>query len=167
MLMSALRAGASIAGSAAEVEHGRTKLRALDVQLAHRERTLETQLSHERGMFDMKAGMVRDLIHALVEQRVDAVRHGFLDTLNMYAEQCRHYMAQQDRYADAEIKAADPLERANIRTRLSEIDLQLSNIRSDAAGLYREMLKVILLIGGTMPAIRSQDQRALVLTSSK
>jgi hypothetical protein len=72
-------------------------------------------------------------------------------------------MAQQDRYADAEIKATAPLERATIRARLSDIDVQLNSIRSDAAGLYREMTKVILLIGGAMPAMSNQDQRALVL----
>jgi hypothetical protein len=163
LLMSALGAAANIAGTVAQVEHGRTKLRALEVEILQRERTLETQLSHEREMFGMKAGLMRDIIHALIDRRVDAVQQGFRDTLTMYAEQCRHYMAQQDRYADAEIKATAPLERATIRARLSDIDVQLNSIRSDAAGLYREMTKVILLIGGAMPAMSNQDQRALVL----
>lgn len=83
----------------------------------------------------------------------------------MYAEQCRHYMAQQERYADAEIKATEPLERANLRSRLSEIDLQLTSIRSDASALYREMNKVILLIGGNMPPFSQDDGRALAITS--
>jgi hypothetical protein len=165
MLMHALGAAAHIAGTKAQVEHGRTKLRALEQELAHRERTLETQLYHEETMFQLKAGLMRDLIKALIEQRVDAVTQGFKDTLGIYAEQSRHYMAQQERYADAEIKATEPLERANLRTRLSDIDLHLSSIRSDAMALYREMTKVILLIGGTMPSMSNQDQQALALVS--
>jgi hypothetical protein len=163
-LMSALNAAVNMRGTQAQVEHGRMKLRALEAELMHREETLAMQLSHERQIFSMKADLMRDLVKALIEQRVDAVRQGFVETLATYAEQCRHYMAQQERYADAEIKATEPLERANLRTRLSEIDLQLSAIRSDAAALYREMTKVILLIGGNMPGMSTQDQRALTLT---
>ena len=75
-------------------------------------------------------------------------------------------MQQQERYADAEIKATEPLERANLRTRLSEIDLQLSAIRSDGEALYREMTKVVLLIGGNMPGMSAEDLRALKLTKA-
>ena len=152
-----------MAGTRAEVEHGRTRLRALETELAHRERTMETQLYHEETMFELKAGLMRDLIKALVEKRVDAVCMGFKEALGMYAEQSRHYMAQQDRYADAEIKATDPGEFARLKTRLSDIDIHLNSIRSDALALYREMNKVILLIGGTMPGMSSDDKRALGL----
>ncbi len=141
-------------GPLAEVEQGRTKLRALEVQL-----------SHDREMYGMKTDFLRGLIRSLIDRRVDAVQKGFQEVLAMYAEQCRHYMAQQDKYADAEIKAAAPLERASIKTRLSEIDIQLTNIRTDAATLYREMLRAILLIGGTMPTMAAQDQRALAIAA--
>lgn len=164
VLMHALSAAAHINGNKAQVEHGKTQLRALELQLSHQERTLDKQLSHEEAMFAMKADLTRDLIKALIDRRVDAVRHGFTETLAMYADQCRHYMAQQDRYADAEIKATDPLERANLRTRLSDIDLHLSSIRSDAEALYREMTKVILLIGGSMPTMSAEHQQALGMT---
>ena len=167
MLMHALGAAAHMAGTQAQVEHGRTRLRALETELSHRERTLETQLYHEETMLQLKAGLMRDLIKALIEQRVDAVCMGFKETLAMYAEQSRHYMAQQERYADAEIKAVEPLERANLRARLSEIDLHLSSIRSDATALYREMTKVILLIGGTMPGMSNEDQKALGAMSGR
>jgi hypothetical protein len=163
MLMSALGAASSIAGTVAQVEHGKTKLRALDAQLVHNQKALETRLSHEKDIFEIKTGLVRNLIHALIERRVDVVQQGFRDTLTIYAEQARHYMTQQDKYADAEIKAATPLERASIRTRLSEIDLHLTNIRADASALYREMLRVILIIGGTMPPMSSEDQKALAV----
>jgi len=149
-------------GTAAQVEQGRIKLRALRLQLSHDAETLEMQLSHQRDMFAMKADLMRDLIKALIEHRVDAVCKACEETLKMYAEQSRHYMAQQDRYADAEIKATEPLERANLRVRLNETDLQLTNIRSDGGTLQREMARVILLLGGTMPTLSNDDQRALL-----
>jgi len=163
MLMSALGAATSIAGTVAQVEHGKTKLRALDAKLVHNQKALETRLTHEKDVFEIKTGLVRDLIHALIERRVDVVQQGFRETLTMYAEQARHYMSQQDKYADAEIKAATPLERASIRTRLSEIDLHLTNIRAEASALYREMMRVILIIGGSMPPMSSEDQKALAV----
>jgi hypothetical protein len=166
MLMSAFQALTSITGMETGVEHRRLKLRALEAQLAHRERTMETQLSHDREMFDLKADLVRDLIKALIDGRIDAVRKGFTEALAVFSEQCRHYMAQHERYAEAEIKATDPLERASIQSRMSDIDLQLSDIRSEAGNLYREMTKVILLIGGTMPVMSHEDQRALAVTKT-
>ncbi len=87
--MSALGAASSIAGTVAQVEHGKTKLRALDAQLIHNQKALETRLSHEKDIFEIKTGLVRDLIHALIERRVDVVQQGFRDTLTIYAEQAR------------------------------------------------------------------------------
>jgi hypothetical protein len=144
----------AVMGPLAEVEQGRTKLRALEVQL-----------SHDSEMYGMKTDFLRSLVRSLVDRRVDAVQKGFQEVLAIYAEQCRHYMAQQDKYADAEIKATAPLERASIKSRLSEIDIQLTNIRADAAALYREMLRAILLIGGSMPVMAAQDQRALAIAA--
>src|ERR1017187_623492 len=69
----------TIIGSLTEVETNRINLRAL-----------EARLSHEREMYGMKAEFLRDLLHSLVDRRVDAVERGFHDTLAMYAEQCRH-----------------------------------------------------------------------------
>ena len=166
-LMSALQAAVNMRGTQAQVEHGRIKLRALEAELEHRQQTMAMQLSHERQIFAMKADLMRDLISALIEQRVEAVTHAFSETLAVYAEQSRHFMAQQERYADAEIKATDPLERANLRTRLSDIDLQLGSIRADAEALFREMTKVILLIGGNMPPMSTEDRRALNLPGGK
>ncbi len=120
-------------------------------------------MAHDREIFGMKTELVKNLISALIEKRVEVVRQGFIDTLALYADQCRHYLTQQEKYADAEIKATGPLERATIRSRLSEIDLQLMSIRADAANLYREMNRVVLLIGGTMPAMPGDLRRTLVL----
>ena len=130
-------------------------------------RSLEVQLSHDREMYGMKTDFLRDLIHSLIDRRIDAVERGFNATMTMYAEQARHYMAQQEKYADADIKATTPRESANIKVRVSEIDLQLTNIRSDAAALYREMMKVIIIIGGSMPPMSHDDQHALAITDKK
>lgn len=166
MLMSALQAATQMRNSAAQVEHGRTKLRQLALENSHEEDVLRTKLAHKQTMFGLKADLMRDLVNALIEQRVDAVRQSFVEVLTIYANQCNHYMAQQERYADAEIKAVEPLERANLRARLTEVDLHLTSIREDAGALYREMTKVILLIGGAMPAMPHQDHHALALTNN-
>jgi hypothetical protein len=160
MLMAAIQAASNLANSNARSQ---TKLRELQLQYFHDEQLQRTQLDHDRQLFGMKADLVRDLIEAVVEKRVDAVRKGFTNTLGMYAEQCRHYLDQQDRYADAEIKATDPLERASLRARLCEIDLHLSDLRLDAAALYREMTRTILLIGGSASFMSSEHQRVLAL----
>ena len=142
LILSAIGSAARMHQHDTEIEHGRTKLR-----------QFELQLEHDREMFGMKTELIRSLIHALIEKRVDAVEKGFSGILSMYADDSRHYRAQQDKYADQEIKASDPLERANLRTRLSETDLHLTNIRNDTAQIYREMNRVILLIGGSMPPL--------------
>ncbi len=45
------------------------------------------RLEQERGMFDAKAGVLKELIGALVERRVEAVRTGFTEVLGIYVEQ--------------------------------------------------------------------------------
>ena len=166
MLMTALQAATQMRNSAAQVEHGRTKLRQQQLEQMHEENVLNAELQHAQTMFGLKANLMRDLVDALVVQRVDAVQQSFEQVLTLYADQCHHYLSQQERYADAEIKATDPLEKANLRARLTEIDLNLGNIRTDAAALYREMTKVILMIGGGILLIPQQNRNALLLPRS-
>ncbi|MDI7774683.1 hypothetical protein [Asticcacaulis sp. EMRT-3] len=106
------------------------------------------QLAHERGLFDTKAGIMRDLIGALVEKRIDAVKSGFDAVLSLYAEQARHFMEQQRSYADAELATTDPLMSARLRKRLGETDIELRSIRSSARQLYGQMNEIILRLGG-------------------
>ena len=166
MLMSVLQAASQMRNTAAEVEHGRIKLQKLQLEQMHEAEVLGTELDHKRKMFAMKADLVRDLISALIEQRVDAVRQSFEQVLTIYADQCKHYLSQQERYSDAEIKTTDPLERANLRARLTEIDLNLGNIRADAAALYRQMTKVIIMIGGGIFMMPPQNRDTLLLSGS-
>ena len=150
LILGALCAVTSIAATQANVESGRNTLRAMD-----------NRLTHDRDMFGMQTEMIRIFLHALVERRLDVVQDGFLATLSLYADQNRHFMSQQTQLTKAQIKATDPLERANLTTRLNEIDIQLKRICRDAANLNREMNRVVLLIGGTMPVIPMNDQKAL------
>lgn len=152
MLMSALSAAVKVSGHRLQAEREQVELQAL-----------QAQLSHDKEMFQAKAGLVQSLVEALITRRIEVVRGGFTEVLALYAEQCRSYMGQQERMAEAQLKTTDPLGRADCRARLSEIDLQLTRIRADAAKLYREMTRVILLIGGAMPNMRKEDERALGL----
>lgn len=163
LMMHALRAATHIKGNAAQVEHGRIKLRALETQLDHNHRTLETVVEHEEKMFALKADLVRDFIRALIEQRIDVVYKGFVKTLDLYAEQCRHYLSQQNSCFEASQTVTDTIQNAKLERRTRDIDIKLSNIRLEAAALDREMNKTILLIGGTMPTISPENQRALAI----
>lgn len=135
-----------------EMEIGKIKLQAL-----------EMQLNAQRDMMGTKAELFRELLHAMIDLRVDAVREGFGQTLSMFAEQARHYMSEQAKITEAQIKCHDPMERAGYSSRASEIDMQLRRIRSDALKLYREMTNAIVLIGGSMPSLPSAARTSLML----
>jgi hypothetical protein len=140
----------AVMGPMAEVEQGRTKLRALEVQL-----------NHDSEMFGMQTDFLRGLVRSLIDRRVDAVQKGFQEVLAMYAEQSRHYMEQHAKYVDAEIAAKTPLQRADYSRAIRETNLQLANIRLDAKTIHRDMIRALLLIGGTMPVMPAKDKQAL------
>lgn len=166
VMMSAMEAAAQIFGGITNMENQKMQLIELKLQLDHREHMVDSLLEHEREIFEAKANLMRDIIQSMIDRRVDAVCKGFHDTLTLYADQCRHFMGQQDRYADMVIKATSPLERANIKAQQSEINIQLSDIRSEAAALYRHMTKIILLIGGSMPPLAAEQQQTLALAKA-
>lgn len=126
-------------------------------------REVEAQLIYQPDIFGMQAELARTFIGALIEKRLDAIREGFMEILNLYAKQAQHYMEQQNRLVDAEIKSLDPLERAHYKARLGELDVQLAKIRIDANNIYREMIKVTAFIGGPMPFVSKNNSRALAL----
>lgn len=137
LVMGVLSAAAHMANKHTEIETGRHELHAT-----------AARLEHERGIFEAKSGVMRDLIEALVEKRVAAVNDGFGEVLALYAEQARHYMAQQRQYTDAMLEKSDPLARAEYQKRLNDTDIELRRIRSDARRIYTQMTEVILLLGG-------------------
>lgn len=136
----------------AEIEKGRMQLRALEMQISHR-----------YDMAEMQASLARDLIHALIERRIEAVQSGFTALLSSYAEQARHYMQQQDQFVMASFTVTTPTANAKYLARLSKTDEELSHIRADAFLLYQEMNRVLILIGGTMPTLPPDDHNTLML----
>jgi hypothetical protein len=59
-----------------EMEMGKIKLQAL-----------EMQLNAQRDMTAIQAGLFRDILHAMVNLRVDAISNGFALTMGLYADQ--------------------------------------------------------------------------------
>lgn len=104
-------------------------------------------LQHERMMAEIRSSELRHMVDAFVTQRVDAVKEGFAGILGQYAEQARHFMAEQSKYAELELQSADPVRRIELRARVNEIDNELATIRADAQLLYDRMTEVILALG--------------------
>jgi uncharacterized protein YPO0396 len=135
--MGMLSAATHMATQHTEVETSRHQLHAT-----------AARFEHERGLSETKSAVMRDLISALIEKRVAAVKDGFSEVLGMYAEQARHYMSQQRQYTDAMLEKSDPLARAEYQKRLNDTDIELRRIRSDARQIYVQMTEIVLLLGG-------------------
>jgi hypothetical protein len=167
-LVSALKHATVLVGSRANVDRDRVKLQALEARLRYDAHAASVgaelardRMAHEATVRQIDADLARDALKAIVERRVEAVQSGFAAILGTYADQARHYMDQQARFAEAHIMATDPIQRASYHARLSEIDTQLTRIRADALLLFRDMTKVVILLGGSMVGL-SQDRRALL-----
>jgi hypothetical protein len=121
------------------------------------------QLRHEQAIAELRAGALCHVVDALISRRVDVVQDGFLRVLDDYAAQAKHYMAQQDRYAGAELETSDPLRRIELRKRLNDIDIELRQLRVQAERIYNRMTEVVLLIGGTSLNVDDDCARQLAL----
>lgn len=106
------------------------------------------QMQMALAMFETRAGLMRDLVGALVERRVEAVRSAFSEVMAMYVEQARGFLEEKRKLTDAELATTDPLQSARWRKRMGEVDIELREIRADAARLYAQMNEVILQLGG-------------------
>jgi len=115
---------------------------------------------------ELRAGALAHMVDAFVTRRVDAVKEGFLAILNGYAEQARHFMAQQKDYADREIEASDPLKRIELRARVQKIDVELAIIRADARLLFDRMTEVVGSLGGSTTDFAHKVSQPLALTST-
>lgn len=152
MLMGLLQAAAHVADRHTEIETSR-----------HQLHTTAARLEHERGIFEARANIVGKLVDALVEKRVSAVKTGFTEVLQLYADQARHYMEQQRQISAAALEKHDPLERAEYKARLNEVDAELRRIRSDAKQIFRQMSEIVLLLdGGSLTLDQSFTQALLV-----
>lgn len=152
LLATALHCSVQMHSGNIQMEQGRMQLRAL-----------ELQLDHHNDMEDRQADLMRDLIHGLITERIEAIHTSFLNILATYAEQARGYMTQQERLVETGFKVIDPLERAHYDARLSEIDKQLNRIRADAFCLYQEMNRALLLLGTPLPPMHGDHKNTLRL----
>ncbi len=124
-------------------------------------------LQQDKAMAELKAGSLAHLVDALVSKRVDAVQSGFAAILSTYAEQARHFMEQQAKFADKELDTSDPMRRIELRSRIQKIDVELATIRADAKLLYEHMTEVLLAIGGAGPqAFATEFAPTLALPTS-
>lgn len=105
---------------------------------------------HEQAMAQLQHGRLAHLVDALVSQRTDAVKEGFVALLSEYAEQARHYMTQQHSFAEKELDCTEPLRRIELRSRINDIDTKLETIRADARHIYYQMTEVIRSLGGSI-----------------
>lgn len=104
-------------------------------------------LAHEQSLASLRNSALAHVVDALVSRRVDIVVQGFRDVLAQYGEQARHFMAQQQSYADKELDTGDPLRRIELRSRIHSIDVELASLRNDARMLYDSMNEVLLALG--------------------
>ena len=143
-----------------DLEERRIQLRALEKNLDHRLEMEDRNIEMAR----IQAALARDLIHALIDRRIEAVQDGFKAVLNIYNEQSRSYEEEKKKYKDADDMATDPLLAANYQKRISQIDREQEKIRMDSHLLYMEMNTMIIIIGGSMPSIPMINQRTLRLS---
>lgn len=110
----------------------------------------QSQQQHDKdlALARLRQSALADMVDALVTRRVDAVQVGFNRILDQFAEQARHYMAMQMKFADAEMNAPDARRRIEIRSSISSVNTQLAFLRTDCQRLYERMTDVILTIGG-------------------
>ena len=156
MLVHALSMAAQVAGQRIGAQ---THAQEMEVSM-HR-------LEQERGLFETKAGILRDLVGALIEKRIEAVKGGFTEVLSLYADQANHYMAQQSKISDAELLTSDPLQSARFRKRMGEIDIELRSIRTAAAQIYSQMNEVVMRLGGDALNLSPDYCSALALSAMR
>jgi len=123
--------------------------------------TNRQQMQMALAMFGARADMMRDLVGALIERRVEVVHSGFSEVMAMYAEQARGFLDEKRKLVDAELNSVNALQSARWRKRMGEVDIELREIRADAARLYTQMNEVILQLGGGALAMSPDYYAAL------
>lgn len=121
------------------------------------------QLRYQHAIEELRTGALGHVVDALITRRVELVHAGFVRVLSEYAVQAQHFMAQQTRFADAELDTRDPLRRIELRKRINDIDVELRQIRVEAQRIYHRMTEVVLMIGGTSLVMDEQSARYLAL----
>ena len=138
---------AQIAGHRANAEAGRDRLR------------------YQHAIAELQASSLSEVLDAVITRRVAVVQDGFTQVLQHYADQAGHYMAQQERYAAAELDTSDPLRRIELRKRINDVDTELRQIQIDAKQLYARMTEVVMLIGGVSMRLDDKLAQRLMLAA--
>lgn len=120
-------------------------------------------LQHEQSLAALRNAGLANALEALVTKRVDAVQQSFEVILGQYAEQARHFMAQQKTYSDKELDCDDPLKRVQLRSRIQTIDIELATIRAEAKLLFDRMTEVIMALGGSSSGFVADVAQPLML----
>ena len=159
-------------GMAISPAHSQALIHALSMaaQVAGQKLTAENnrqQMQMAVAMFETKADIMRDLLGALVERRVEAVKSGFSEVLALYADQARGYLEEKRKITEAEIATTDAMQSARWRKRLGEVDIELREIRADAARLYNQMTEIVLKLGGDALTLSPDYYAALSLSSPR
>lgn len=150
LVVQAARHFANMSNDKQLVERGKLQLEALHAQLDAERDMMQMRVESEREYLRAQTKMFSTFVKSMIDFRVDAIKTSFAQVMTMFAEQSQHYMTQQETYTQAMIKSTDPLERAGYITRLSEIDVQLRRIRSDAKQVFTAMNRAIVNIGNPM-----------------
>lgn len=121
---------------------------------------------YEIALAQLRAGVLHDLIDAVIHKRVDAVRVGFESILKQYADQAEHFMRQQDRYAEEELKCDDSIRRLELQSRMRTVDNELQCIRIDGQMLYVRMIEALHHMGGSSHGFAQDVISPLALTAA-
>ena len=106
------------------------------------------QRQHVEAIAELRVGVLKDMVDALVTRRVDVIRTQCATILNMYADQARHYMSIQMLVTQKLLDTTDALQRANLVAQSNDCDSQLGKIRADALAIFERMGELIIALGG-------------------
>ena len=124
------------------------------------------QMRQELALAELRASTLAHVVDAVISRRISVVQDGFRQVMQEFAAQAQHYMAQQARFADAELETSDPLRRIELRKRINDIDTELRQLRVDVRLLYTRMTEVLVLIGSSSFPLEDGTARPVMLTSS-
>jgi len=108
---------------------------------------------HAQVMGGLRASSAELLVSNVVRPQIEAIRGQCEQTLALFSEQARHYMAQQERLEEQRMSTKDVMVIVQVNARLGEIDTRLADIRADAQLLYARMCAVLLAAGGGAMAL--------------
>lgn len=105
-------------------------------------------LQQQQAMAQLQSSALKDMVEAVVTRRVDAIENQCRTVLTLYADQASAYISESKIITEKMLETRDLIRRTEYRSRLSEIDTKLADIRADAKLLYDRMAELIISVGG-------------------